>query len=81
MEFDKNSVGPVIKDFRLKKGLTQEVASGFADIPRSHWTDIELGNKTPSLATLWKICSALDVPPHEMIMAIENESHPYRGDK
>ena len=56
MEFNRDAVGKTILKYRLKKGLSQEITSGLADIQRSHLADIERGKKLPSLPTLWKLC-------------------------
>lgn len=72
MEFNRDSVGKTIRKYRLNKGLSQEIVSGLADIQRSHLADIERGKKLPSLPTLWKLCEALEVDPHEIIKAIED---------
>jgi len=40
---DPKIVGKVIADFRKKKGISQEVLSGLADIGRTHLSAIERG--------------------------------------
>lgn len=72
MEFNREAVGKTIRKYRLNKDLSQEIVSGLADIQRSHLADIERGKKIPSLPTLWRLCFALEVTPHEMIQDIEN---------
>ena len=42
-------VGNVIADFRRKKGISQEVLSGLADIGRTHLSAIERGERKPTL--------------------------------
>lgn len=66
-------VGQVIQRFREDRGLSQEVASGFADIGRTHWSAIERGTRKPTLETFFRICDALDVKPSVLIAAIETE--------
>lgn len=66
-------VGQVIQRFREDRGLSQEVASGFADIGRTHWSAIERGTRKPTLETFFRICDALDVKPGVLIAAIETE--------
>ena len=66
-------VGKAIQEFREKKGLTQEVLSGFADIGRTHLSMIERGLRKPSLNTLFKISNALNIKASELIKAIENK--------
>ena len=64
-------VGQVIQQFREMRGLSQEVASGFADIGRTHWSAIERGTRKPTLETFFRICDALGVKPSAVIAAIE----------
>lgn len=65
-------MGTVIRRFRKSKGLSQEVLSGLAGLDRTHYSKIERGLRAPSIDTLFKIAHALDIPPHELIVAIEN---------
>ena len=66
-------VGRVIASFRQRRGLSQEVLSGFADIGRSHLSAIERGERKPTLETFYKICSAMDVEMSTVIFEIEKE--------
>lgn len=70
---DPVTVGQVIAQFRRAKGLSQEVLSGLADIGRSHLSAIERGERKPTLETLYRICSALDVKMSTVIAKIEEQ--------
>lgn len=70
---DPKLVGKVVSDFRRRKGLSQEVLSGLADIGRTHLSAIERGERKPTLETLYRIACALDVNMSDII--IEMESH------
>lgn len=70
---DPKLVGKVVADFRKRKGLSQEVLSGLADIGRTHLSAIERGERKPTLETLYRIACALDVNMSDII--IEMESH------
>ena len=65
-------VGEVIQEYREKKGLSQEVVSGLADIGRTHLSAIERGVRKPTLETFFKIADALDILPSELMKMIEN---------
>ena len=65
-------VGQVISDFRNKKGLSQEVVSGLADIGRTHLSAIERGERKPTLETLYRISQALDIKMSDVVKEIEN---------
>ncbi len=64
-------VGRAIAHFRQEKGVSQEVLSGLADIGRSHLSAIERGERKPTLETLYRICTALDVKMSEVIVYLE----------
>ena len=68
---DPIKVGEVIAFFRQKKGLSQEVLSGLADIGRSHLSAIERGERKPTLETFYRICTAMDVKMSDVIKEIE----------
>ena len=66
-------VGKVIKDFRKKKQISQEVLSGLADIGRTHLSAIERGERKPTLETFYRICCALEVKMETVIKEIEKK--------
>ena len=70
---DASIVGRVIQAFREKKGLSQEVVSGLADIGRTHLSAIERGVRKPTLETFFKLAEAMDVKPSILIQKIEEE--------
>lgn len=65
-------VGEVIAEFRKRKGISQEVLSGLADIARTHLSAIERGERKPTLETLYRISCALDVKMEVIVREIEN---------
>jgi len=70
---DSKIVGYVIKNTREKKGLSQEVVSGLADIGRTHLSAIERGERKPTLETFFKISDALDMNASVLMQHIECE--------
>ena len=68
---DSKIVGEVIAEFRKKKGISQEVISGLADIGRTHLSAIERGERKPTLETLYKIANSLNVKMSDIIIEIE----------
>lgn len=64
-------VGKVIQNLRKSKGMSQEVLSGLAALDRTHYSKRERGLRSPTIDTIFKIAHALDIPPHEIIVAIE----------
>lgn len=67
------TAGRAIAKARQEKGITQEVLSGLADIGRTHLSAIERGERKPTLETLWRIASALDMRPSKLVEKIEQE--------
>lgn len=72
MRFDNKTIGMVIRQKRIQKGMTQEILSGFAGIARTHLTMIENGSKQPNFETIWRIAIALDMKPSELVVEFEN---------
>ncbi len=68
---DSVKVGYVVALFRHKKGISQEVLSGLADIGRSHLSAIERGERKPTLETLYRICNALDIKMSTFVLKLE----------
>lgn len=66
-------VGNVIAGFRKKKGISQEVLSGLANIGRTHLSAIERGERKPTLETLYRLSCAMDVKMSEIVKSIEDE--------
>lgn len=70
---DAVTVGNAIAFFRKKKGVSQEVLSGLADIGRSHLSAIERGERKPTLETLYRICTALNIKMSTVVAKIEED--------
>jgi len=68
---DAQLVGNVIADFRKRRGITQEVLSGLADIVRTHLSAIERGERKPTLETLYRLALALNVKMSDIVCEIE----------
>ncbi len=68
---DPKIVGETISHFRQQSGMSQEVLSGLAAIGRSHLSAIERGERKPTLETLYRICTALDVKMSTVIKHLE----------
>ena len=74
IEFSKEAIGTAIRCLRKEKGLSQEVLSGLAGLARSHLAMIETGIKQANFETIWRIASALEIPPHELVRKIEQKA-------
>lgn len=65
--------GQVLRDLRVRKGLTQEGLGFDAGIRRTYVSILELGQQQPSLSTLLKLAKALEIPAGELVQAVENK--------
>ncbi|WP_158916059.1 helix-turn-helix domain-containing protein [Caulobacter sp. S45] len=64
-------VGRNVKRFRLDRGLTQEqfaVRSGFS---QQYLSDLERGQRNPTVVTLYELAQALDTTPVDLIIPDE----------
>ena len=68
---DAEKVGKTIAYFRNEKGISQEVLSGLADIGRSHLSARERGERKPTLETLYRICTALNIKMSTFMLKLE----------
>lgn len=68
---DAKLVGSVIQKTRERKGLSQEVVSGLADIGRTHLSAIERGERKPTLETFFRLADALGMPASQLMERIE----------
>ncbi len=73
MMLDSVMVGRVIQSVREKKGLSQEVVSGLADIGRTHLSAIERGVRKPTIETFFRIADAMGIRPSALMKLIEDE--------
>ena len=73
MLYNSKITGQIIGILRTRRGMSQEVLSGLADISRSHLAMIENGRKKANVETLWRIAAALDMPLSDLIRMVEEE--------
>jgi transcriptional regulator with XRE-family HTH domain len=63
--------GQVLREFRLKAGLSQEALSFECGRHRTYVSLIERGKNAPSITTLWVLAEALGVTPSAIIRQVE----------
>ncbi|MBQ9942092.1 MAG: helix-turn-helix transcriptional regulator [Christensenellaceae bacterium] len=68
---DVSAIGRAIRACRKEKKLTLEVVSGLAGIDRAHLTRIETGEYIPKMDTFFKIATALNIPPAQLVERID----------
>ena len=65
--------GRVVREFRMKAGLSQEALSFACGRHRTYVSLIERGKNAPSILTLWALAEALGVAPSKIIRRVETE--------
>ena len=63
--------GQVVRELRLKAGMSQEALSFACGRHRTYVSLIERGKNAPSITTLWLLAGALGVRPSEMLRRVE----------
>lgn len=62
------NLGEKIREKRKRMNMTQKDLSDRSGISVSFLSDIEKGRTPPSIATMLKICEALDLPPYMLFL-------------
>lgn len=62
------NLGEKIREKRKLRRMTQKALSEQSGVSISFISDIEKGRTSPSIATLLKICEALDLPPYLLFL-------------
>jgi transcriptional regulator with XRE-family HTH domain len=76
MGITSNSFGDKLRAIRHQKKLTQEKVCEQAGIHPKYLSEIERGNKVPSVTVLQQLASALQVPVCEVM---SSDYCPYKG--
>lgn len=65
--------GRVLRNLRKKLELSQERLGFDAGLGRTYISELELGEKQPSLNTVFKLAKALKVDPAELVAMVATE--------
>jgi transcriptional regulator with XRE-family HTH domain len=65
--------GQIVRRLRQDAGLTQEELGEKAGLQRNYISSLELGQKQPSLLTVFKISAALSIRPDDLIKKIVDD--------
>lgn len=77
MTIDYSAVGKRISLIRKNRGMTQEQLAEKAELSNIYISHIENSRSIPSLETLMKLCSALDVTPDEVLLGTKQDMENY----
>ncbi len=73
-------VGMRIKDFRLMKKMSQEALAFDSDIHPAYLSQVERGEKCPTVETICKICKGLKIPMSELMdFSVEPQATSYEA--
>ncbi len=67
-----NSFGRSLRKRRLAKLFTQENLGLESNLSRAYISDLEMGKKDPSLFTIFKLATALQMKPSNLIAEVEH---------
>ena len=65
--------GKVLREERIKKGLSQEALALECDLDRTFVSMIERGVRQPTLQTLFTLCGILKIKPSRMVRLLEGK--------
>ena len=65
--------GIALRKLRISKGLTQEQPGFEADLRRPFISSLELGEKKPSIETIYQLSIAFEIPMSKLMKLVEKE--------
>lgn len=65
--------GKVLRQLRLGAELTQEQLGLDAELQRNYISSLELGEKQPTITSIFKLSQALKIRPSKLVALIESE--------
>lgn len=68
---DEVVFGRTLKKLRVAKGLSQEELAFRAKLHRTYVSQLERGEKSPSLKTIDRLARALDLKPSALLLKVE----------
>jgi len=77
LTIDYSAVGKRISLIRKNRGMTQEQLAEKAELSNIYISHIENSRSIPSLETLMKLCSALDITPDEVLLGTKQDMENY----
>jgi len=67
----EKAFGSALREMRNQRALSQEALAFEAELARNYISQLELGSKSPSLRTIFKLCKVLETSPAAMIGDVE----------
>jgi transcriptional regulator with XRE-family HTH domain len=66
-----SAFGKVLRNQRHASGVSQESLALAAEVDRTFVSQMERGIRQPTLTTLWKLATALNVQPSTLVLKME----------
>jgi transcriptional regulator with XRE-family HTH domain len=63
--------GELLRQTRLKAGMTQEALAGKTRLTREYISLMELGKRTPTIGVFIRVSRALGLSPADLILQVE----------
>lgn len=60
-------VGENVRRYRDAAGMTQAALAAEMDVDRAYVSGLELGQRNPTVVTLWHVALALGVKPYQLL--------------
>lgn len=67
----EQAFGQVLRELRLKRGLSQQALALESDLDRTFVSLLERGKRQPSLLTMFQLSAALGVTPTRLLARVE----------
>lgn len=67
--------GQRIRKFRMEAGLSQEALAEIAELDRTYVSGIERGKRNVSLKNIYKLATALKIPPYKLLQNDDENSN------
>lgn len=74
MEYKYKDIGLRIKNLRKSTGMTQKSLAKFVEVDVNHISQIERGNRYPSLKLLLACAEVLNIPISDFFVITQNEA-------
>lgn len=67
----ESAFGMVVRELRLKRQMSQETLAFECGLNRQFISLLELGQRAPSITTIYKLADGLDLKGSELLAAVE----------
>lgn len=67
----EEAFGIIVKELRCKKSISQELLAEKSNLDRTYISMLERGKKSPTILTIFKISSALEIASSDLIKQVE----------